>query len=358
MAVKDHMVSPTHIPRTPLSDFVEVFWQYDGLDPSHARERCVPTGTMEIVVDLRDDEMRAYDRRSAYRPQKLRGPLVCGAHSGFFVIDTTGQASTIGVHFKPGGAFPFLAPAGELGDALVPLESLWGAKAAKLRDRLLDAATAEAKFSVLEQTLLARTTRLPGRHPAVAFALGRFESVPQRLKVSDVARWSGLSQRRFIRVGLTPKLFCRIQRFQRVLHLVENGRGTQWAEVALRVRDLLASRRFYKAALASLRLGLEFEHEGLVAFGSGESGRLIIYASERPVAGFHVAFSAPSREAVDRFHAAALEAGGRDNGAPGLIPEYHEGYYGAYVFDPDGNNIEAVHHTVPPDRTHDEQRTR
>ena len=127
--------------------------------------------------------------------------------------------------------------------------------------------------------------------------------------------------------------------------------------VTLRVRYLPASRRFYEAALAPLSLGLEFEHEGLLAFGSGESGRLIIYASERPVAGFHVAFSAPSREAVDRFHAAALEEGGRDNGAPGLRPEYHEGYYGAYVFDPDGNNVEAVHHTVPPDRTHDEQRT-
>ena len=128
--------------------------------------------------------------------------------------------------------------------------------------------------------------------------------------------------------------------------------------ITLRVRDLPASRRFYEAALAPLSLGLEFEHEGLLAFGSGESGRLIIYASERPVAGFHVAFSAPSREAVDRFHAVALEAGGRDNGAPGLRPEYHAGYYGAYVFDPDGNNVEAVHHTVPPDRTHDGQRTR
>jgi predicted lactoylglutathione lyase len=50
---------------------------------------------------------------------------------------------------------------------------------------------------------------------------------------------------------------------------------------------------------------------------------------------------------VDRFHAAALEAGGRDNGAPGLRPEYHGGYYGAYVFDPEGNNVEAVHHTIP-----------
>jgi catechol 2,3-dioxygenase-like lactoylglutathione lyase family enzyme len=117
--------------------------------------------------------------------------------------------------------------------------------------------------------------------------------------------------------------------------------------VTLRARDLPASRRFYKAALAPLNLGLEFEHEGLLAFGSGESGRLIIYASERPVAGFHVAFSAPSREAVDHFHAAALEAGGRDNGAPGLRPKYHAGYYGAYVFDPDANNVEAVHHVIP-----------
>ncbi len=117
--------------------------------------------------------------------------------------------------------------------------------------------------------------------------------------------------------------------------------------VTLRARDLPASRRFYEAALAPLSLGLEFEHEGLVAFGSGEGGRLMIYTSERPVAGFHVAFSAPSREAVDRFHAAALEAGGRDNGAPGPRPEYHAGYYGAYVFDPDSNNVEAVHHAGP-----------
>jgi catechol 2,3-dioxygenase-like lactoylglutathione lyase family enzyme len=91
---------------------------------------------------------------------------------------------------------------------------------------------------------------------------------------------------------------------------------------------------------------MEFERDGLLAFGSGESGRLILYAGERPVAGVHLAFSAPSREAVNAFHAAAMEAGGRDNGAPGPRPEYHAGYYGAYVFDPDGNNVEAVHHAV------------
>jgi catechol 2,3-dioxygenase-like lactoylglutathione lyase family enzyme len=116
--------------------------------------------------------------------------------------------------------------------------------------------------------------------------------------------------------------------------------------VTLWVGDLPASRRFYEAALAPLSFGLEFEHDGLLAFGSGESGRLILYAGDRPDVGVHVAFSAPSPEAVDAFHAAALEAGGRDNGAPGPRPEYHGGYYGAYVFDPDGNNAEAVHHAV------------
>ena len=122
--------------------------------------------------------------------------------------------------------------------------------------------------------------------------------------------------------------------------------------VTLMAGDLPASRRFYEAALAPLGFGLEFERDGLLAFGSGESGRFILYAGERPVAGVHVAFSAPSREAVDAFHAAALQAEGQDNGAPGLRPEYHGGYYGAYAFDPDGNNVEAVHHAVPSRNNH------
>jgi hypothetical protein len=240
------MVCLTHIPRPPLSDFVEVFWHYDDPDPPHARERCLPTGTMEIVINLRDNEALAYDRRNADRPRSFRGPLVRGSHSGLFIIDTAGQTSAMGVHFKPGGAFPFLGSAAELRDALVPREALWGAEAAQLYDLLLDAATVEARFGVLERALLARATRLSGCHPAVAFALEKFRGVPQVLKVSEV--------------GLTPKLFCRIRRFQRVLRLVE--------------------------------------HDGFLAFGSWESGR--------PVAGVHLAFSAPSPEAVEAFHAAAV----------------------------------------------------
>lgn len=233
------MISRVYIPQPPLSDFVELFWLYEGYDPPHARERCLPTGTVELVINLRDETLRVYDRRDHDRFRSFGGALVCGAHSGFFVIDAARQETIMGVHFKPGGAFPFLGlPAGELRDTHVSLETLWGAKAGELRERLLEAETPEARFHALEQTLLARATRPLARHPAVAFALGEFQNAPHTPTVSEVTGRIGLSQRRFIQlfrdeVGLTPKLFCRVRRFQEILRLVEDEQRVEWAEVAL-----------------------------------------------------------------------------------------------------------------------------
>ena len=95
--------------------------------------------------------------------------------------------------------------------------------------------------------------------------------------------------------------------------------------VALRVRDLAASRRLYLAALAPLGFGLVYEDEGGAAFGVAGADDFSIVESDSPSSGVHVAFVSTSREAVDAFHEAALAAGGRDNGAPGLPAEYHEG---------------------------------
>lgn len=170
------MLSRVYIPQSPLSDFVELFWLYEARDPPHARERYLPTGTVELVIDLCDETLRVYDRQDHDRFQSFRGALVCGTHSGFFVIDVARQATIMGVHFKPGGAFPFLGlPACELRDMHVSLETLWGTKAGELRERLLEAETPEVKFRILEQALLAQTTRPLARHPAVAFALGEFQ---------------------------------------------------------------------------------------------------------------------------------------------------------------------------------------
>ena len=114
--------------------------------------------------------------------------------------------------------------------------------------------------------------------------------------------------------------------------------------VHLRVADLEASRRFYRAALEAL--GRELTQEGEGFFASDE---LWVDRADGPASRVHLAFQAASRAAVDAFHEAAVAAGGCDNGKPGERG-YHPGYYGAFVLDPDGNNIEAVHHG-PLDRS-------
>lgn len=229
----------TCIPPPPLAEFVSLFWSYEGYAPPHAQERVLPTGTMELVINLRDDELRVYDRREHERFRSFRGCLLSGAHSEFVVIDTASQASLVGVHFKPGGASPFLAsPAGELRDAHVSLDALWGAAADDLRDRLLAADTPEARFHILEQSLLARATRPLARHPAVAFALREFQRVPRPRTIAGVTARIGLSPRQFnqlfsAEVGLTPKLFWRVRRFQDVLRAIERGGRIAWADIAV-----------------------------------------------------------------------------------------------------------------------------
>ena len=119
-------------------------------------------------------------------------------------------------------------------------------------------------------------------------------------------------------------------------------RGRLIDHVHLIARDLAASRRFYDAALGALGLKVEGAGEGY--FWSDE---LFVSTDAMATTGashVHLAFQAKDRAMVDRFHASALAAGGRDHGKPGERAQYHPGYYGAFVLDPDGNNIEAVYH--------------
>jgi len=113
--------------------------------------------------------------------------------------------------------------------------------------------------------------------------------------------------------------------------------------VGVRVSDYARSRKFFESALAPLGYSLIMEFDDEVA-GFGVPGRPDFWISEGPGSPVHVAIASEDRAAVDAFYGAAIAAGGRDNGAPGLRPHYHPNYYGAFVLDPDGNNIEAVCH--------------
>jgi len=113
--------------------------------------------------------------------------------------------------------------------------------------------------------------------------------------------------------------------------------------VTLGVSDIERSKSFYDAALRPLGI-IRLYADGDSAAGYGANNRAFFWIGRKGAtqSGAHVAFAAGDRETVNRFHGAALAAGGRDNGQPGLRPHYHPDYYGAFVFDPDGHNIEAV----------------
>jgi AraC-like DNA-binding protein len=196
----------------------------------------------------------------------MQGPLIGGPRSRCFIMDTSNQAAIMGLHFKPAGAASFFKlPVGELHNAVVPLEMLWGAEAWDLQDQLFLAATPGGKFRVLEQALLRHLSSDTSRHPVVSFALRELQHMADMLPciyspdllqkgtIADLVEQTGISHRRFVQLfteatGLKPKLFWRIQRFQLALRLTrraapsELGRGRKldaphstmnWSEIAL-----------------------------------------------------------------------------------------------------------------------------
>lgn len=162
------------IPGPPLDRFIENLWCLSDA-PRHARERILPSGTLELVINLHEDEFRIYDAHEE-RCRRLSGAIVSGAYRRFFVIDTLEHASVVGVHFRPGRAAPFLGvPAGGLADAHFDLDAVWGRRAGELREPLCAAATPEQRFRILERALRARLDRARRRHGAALVAVDHLE---------------------------------------------------------------------------------------------------------------------------------------------------------------------------------------
>jgi hypothetical protein len=184
----------TYNPGPPLGACIDRFWLCSDTPP-HPRERILPSGTVELVINLSDDEIRIYEPTDPARPRRYSGAAVSGPYRDCFLIDPLQHASIIGVHFRPGGAFPFLGvPASAVADTHVDLDGLWGSKAvAELRERLCEAAAPGTRFAVLEEVLLGRLRQLPPRHGAIPVALDAFEEAGAAVKVRDLARQVGLS---------------------------------------------------------------------------------------------------------------------------------------------------------------------
>jgi AraC-like DNA-binding protein len=212
-------------PAAPLNGAVKL-WACEAPELDDALERSLPDGRICLYVNLAEDELRCYD---AGQCRRVKGIAIGGARAFAYDIDTREQRHVVGATITPGFFRSFFRePADEIGGGHVALEDLWGRDAPVLRERLLAANDDVARLALLESALRARVLAEPARDRAVDHALACFEDQQQTWSVAAVTKNLGLSSVSFIRrfkeqVGLTPKRYARVRRFQRALSRLQPG---------------------------------------------------------------------------------------------------------------------------------------
>ena len=238
MVVARPMLYLERIPAPPLHAWIRTIWYCETPARAHALERVLPNGAAQLIVNLKEDQTRTYCAERGFACQITSGSVLSGVQSRYSVIDTAETECVIGVAFRPGGTTPFFrTPAYELRDTAVPLEFLWSRTAADLREELLAAAGPETRLATMERAMRREVQPSPP-HAAVSFALDLFHHHPDEASIAAVTDRIGLSPKRFIErfkaaVGVPPKHYCRILRFQRALGSAAKGCAVDWTRIAV-----------------------------------------------------------------------------------------------------------------------------
>jgi AraC-like DNA-binding protein len=233
-------------PAPPLDRFVRSLWYAQAPQLDHKRQRVLPTGRVQVIFNLARDYLLdcSESESGGERQQRISPASIIGARSVYEIIHSSDMADLIGIVFEPGGFSLFAGDAVDVfSNRSVSLEDLWGSAAVALRDRMRELATPEERLHHLENSLQFRLAfsmerNRPSRAALVDFALGRLGGAPGLASVRDVSRSTGWSERRFSQifreeVGFSPKMWCRIQRFQRAVKGLHDGADVPWSELAL-----------------------------------------------------------------------------------------------------------------------------
>jgi AraC-like DNA-binding protein len=232
-----HSIMPcrTYQPLTQLSQLVEMLWYIWNAPGSPPRYLICPNGAMDLLIHLHDRAVTLYTDAAC---ERVRGPLLAGPKSQSLSIDPAEFTAVLGVRFRPGAARLFFPlPADELHNSGVPLSDLYPREAELLREEILSIPGLDGKIAALQRYLIGRLPAAVPIDPAVEHAVREFDGHRGVRPVSEVQSEMGLSHTRFIQlfresVGMTPKLFCRVRRFQRALQKVESGQSINWADLA------------------------------------------------------------------------------------------------------------------------------
>lgn len=228
-------------PRPALRPFVEAVWAIDEASERRSlparREHVLPTGQMHLAVRLADDPLRLFDTPEDTTGHILSEAVVGGARAAFYVREVSKPLNSVGAQLLPGAAEAlFGVTADELTGRHTPLEDLWGGPpVSSIQERLAERRSLDDRLDTFEAMLAAWLPPVRGLHPAVARAL---EQLRANANVHEAVSRSGYSHRTFISlftrsVGLTPKVYSRLLRFQRVLRRATARPGAAWVDVAM-----------------------------------------------------------------------------------------------------------------------------
>ncbi|MFN0037196.1 MAG: helix-turn-helix domain-containing protein [Saprospiraceae bacterium] len=226
-----------HQPTFPLNLAVEKIIFYEGYSPPHHKERLLPDGGIDLVIDLTQVPKNLYNNEDFGRYTSFKKSWISGIRREFITIDAGQNSSMMVVRFRAGTAsFLFKFPLHELADSVVEMDAIWGSDFLHLREHLLEQPTPEAKISTLENWLLRHLRPESEPHPVVGYALGRIHQSPQLLTIADVQAKTGFSNKHFIHlfekhVGTSPKTYLRTIKFQRVLAEIEKAKKIHWNDI-------------------------------------------------------------------------------------------------------------------------------
>jgi AraC-like DNA-binding protein len=232
------MILETYIPRRPLSRFIDHFIYYEGLNPEHTIDRFLPDGNTEIIIDFNDGPQYIYDNQTLKEIQACHHVWASGVRTEFISIPSGKLAAMFVIHFKKGMAYPFFpTPMNEMSDRVVDADLLWGNDFAFLREHLLELSQISLKFRAAEDFLLKHFRNRFALNPAVEFAVNQVVRQPDQINLVRLNQKIGYSQKHFIamfkqQVGITPKAYLKIIRFQKAIHEIEQRKEVNWTNIS------------------------------------------------------------------------------------------------------------------------------
>jgi AraC-like DNA-binding protein len=232
------LITKVHIPSHPLNRFIDSFFYYSGFNPEHRVDRFLPDGEVQLIFDLTDEPQYVYDNETLKEIQQCRYAWFSGFRTGPISIPSGKESEMIIVQFKKGKAYSFLTePMYNLTNVVADAELVIKADILNIRERLLEAKTPSQKLHLLEKHFLGNFLNQLHENALIDFAVSRIAASPDQCSIREISEKAGYSQKHLIHsfkkyVGVTPKEFLKVMRFQQAIRQIESQVEVNWPAIA------------------------------------------------------------------------------------------------------------------------------